>query len=177
MKARGWLVGWLAGWVLLVWPSPVLAHSGAPYAVLVEESVGPYVTSALADPDVGTGTFYIQANMSDDTPVPAGTVVTVWAQPEDGHVTEVARQAERQQTRYGERFVAKIPFDAKGVWQIRLTVEGPAGTGEKSFPLQVTPKGFQWLTTIACLLPFVVLGLLWLRASRGQPSTLEKPAE
>jgi hypothetical protein len=168
MKRRGWLVGWLVGWFLLAWPSAVMAHSGAPYPVLLEEQVGPYVASALADPDVGTGTFYVLVAMPDKAPAPADTTVTIWSQPEDGHATEAAYRAERQQTRYGERFVAKVPFDTKGPWQIRLTIEGSAGNGETGFPIQVTPKGFQWLTTVACLLPFVVLGVLWLRASRRQ---------
>jgi hypothetical protein len=168
MKGKHWLALSLAGLVFVAWPATVLAHSGSPYPVLLEERVGPYITSALADPDVGTGTFYVQATMPDETPAPPDTVVTIWSKPQDGHASEAAYQAERQQTRYGERFVAKVPFDAKGPWQVRLTIEGPAGNGETSFPIQVTPKGFQWLTTIACLVPFVILGLLWLRASRRQ---------
>ena len=41
-----------------------MAHVGAPYPVLLEEPVGPYIVSALADPDVGTGTFYILVTMA-----------------------------------------------------------------------------------------------------------------
>jgi hypothetical protein len=53
---------------------------------------------------------------------------------------------------------------------MRLTIDGSAGRGETAFPPQVTPKGFGWLTTLACLLPFVVLGAPWLRASRRSRS-------
>ena len=166
---RLWLcVGLLL--VMLIWPSAAMGHAGAPYPVLLEEEVGPYIVSALADPDVGTGTFYVLVTLADGELTPSGTVVTVWVTPEDGHVAETGFSAERQQTRYGERFVAKARFDAKGPWQIRLTVEGPAGTGEITFPVLVTPSGTGWLTTLLCLVPFVILGLLWLRGARRQRS-------
>ena len=86
-------------------------------------------------------------------------------------MAETGTLAERQQTRYGERFVARPQFDAKGPWQIRLTVEGPAGTGEITFQVLVTPSGTGWLTTLICLVPFVILGLLWLWGVRRQRST------
>jgi hypothetical protein len=166
---RFWLcVGLLL--VLMVRPSPAMAHVGAPYPVLLEEEVGPYIVSVLADPDVGTGTFYVMVTMAGSESTPSGTVVTIWATPEDGHVVEMGYSAERQQTRYGERFVARAQFGVKGPWQIRLTVEGPAGAGEITFPVLVTPSGTGWLTTLLCLVPFVILGLLWLWGVRRQRS-------
>lgn len=152
--------------ILLTLPQTALAHVGAPYPVLLEEPVGPYVASALADPDVGAGTFYVLVTLADGKPVPPGTTVTLWVKPEDGHQAETAHAAEREETRYGERFVAKVPFDAEGQWQVRLVIEGSAGVGETAFPVRVTPSGVGWLATMACLLPFVVLGLLWLRGIR-----------
>lgn len=167
---RRWLLLWsvIAFW--LVWPSTALAHVGAPYPVLLEEPVGPYVLSALADPDVGKGTFYILVTLAEGEPIPADTAVTVWVEPEDRHLAGADYSAERQQTRYGERFVAKVPFDAEGPWQVRLILEGTAGYGETSFLVQVTPSGTGWLATLACLLPFLVLGGLWLRGTLRQRS-------
>jgi hypothetical protein len=76
----------------------------------------------------------------------------------------------RDDTRYGVRYVAKVPFDAEGSWQVRLVIEGPAGPGETSFPVKVTPSGVGFLATLACLVPFVVLGGLWLRGTLRQRS-------
>jgi hypothetical protein len=164
---RLWLcVGLLL--VAMVRPSTTMAHVGAPYPVLLEEQVGPYTVSVLADPDVGTGTFYVMVAWADGESTPSGTVVTVWATPADGHGMETAFSAERQETRFGERFVARAQFDAKGPWEIRLTVEGPAGAGEITFPVVVTSAGTGWLATLMCLVPFVILGLLWLRGMRRQ---------
>ena len=166
MRRLGLCIGLLLA--LVVRPAEAMAHVGAPYPVLLEEVVGPYIVSVLADPDVGTGTFYVMVTMAGNEPTPSGTVVMVWTMPEDGHVAETGSSAEREQTRYGERFVARAPFDAKGPWQVRLTIEGPAGTGEVSFPVLVTPSGTGWLATLVCLVPFVALGLLWLRGVRRQ---------
>jgi hypothetical protein len=169
----GLAVGWLASGLLV--PCVVQAHVGAPYPVLMEEPVGPYLVSALADPDVGGGTFYILITLNG-APPPEGTTAEVWAEPEDGHRSAAVYPAERQQTRYGERFVAEVPFDAEGPWRIRLVVEGPAGDegqalmGEVPFSVRVTPPGTGWLATLACLVPFLLLGGLWLRGIRRQRS-------
>lgn len=158
----------LAWLVWMAWPSVVMAHVGAPYPVLLEEPVGPYLLSALADPDVGGGTFYVMVALAEDRPPPIDTTVTVWVEPEDGHITEASYPAERQQTRYGERFVANVPFDEEGPWQVQLVIEGSAGHGETTFPVSVTPSGVGWLATLACLVPFIILGGLWLRGSLRQ---------
>jgi hypothetical protein len=156
--------------VCLASPHPVSAHVGAPYPVLLEEAVGPYTASAIADPDVGTGTFYVLVSSGEDRPLPAGTEVEVRAEPEDGHTLATTHRAQRQHTRYGERYVVEVPFDAEGVWQVRLQIEGPLGAGETTFPVRVTPSGIGWLATLACLLPFLLLGVLWLRGALRQRS-------
>jgi hypothetical protein len=154
----------LLGWLLLtaLLPTVASAHVGAPYPVLLEEPIGPYTLSALADPDVGGGTFYVLVEHQGAS-TPAGTTVTLWAEPADGHLDAAAYAAAREETRYGERFVAEVPFDAEGAWQMRLVVDGPAGTGEAAFPVEVTPPGTGWIATVACLLPFALLAALWLR--------------
>ena len=166
----GCIVSLLAAWWALAWPPPAMAHVGAPYPVLLERAAGPYLASVLADPDVGTGTFYILVTLADGMPSPADTVVTIWVEPEDGHLAEAGYQAEHQQTRYGERFVAEVPFDAEGPWQARLVIESAAGYGETLFPVRVTPSGLGWLASLGCLVPFVILGGLWLRGTLRQRS-------
>lgn len=168
--ALTWRWALMVGLLLACLARPPLAraHVGAPYPVLLEETAGPYVASALADPDVGTGTFYILIAQPDGQPVPTDTNLTVWIVPEDGHLAESGYLAQREKTRYGERFVAKVPFDSEGPWQIRLAIDGQAGNGEISFPVQVTPSGLGWLATLMCLVPFLLLGFLWLRGTMRQ---------
>jgi hypothetical protein len=168
MRRRLLVLGFLLAWLAL--PATARAHVGAPYPVLLEEPVGPYLTSALADPDVGQGTFYIMVALPGGQPLPPDTTVTVSVAPEDRHLTEADYPAQREQTRYGERFVAEVPFDAKGPWQVRLVIRGSAGQGEISFPVEVTPSGIGLLASLACLVPFLILGGLWLRGARRQRS-------
>jgi hypothetical protein len=173
MPKRERLLWWLAVGLILTGlssPRPALAHVGAPYPVLLEQPVGPYVASALADPDVGTGTFYVLVSLPDDQPIPPGTSVTLWVEPEDGHQAPAGHPAEREETRYGERFVARVPFDAEGPWQVRLVIDGPAGAGETSFTVRVTPSGIGWLASVACLIPFLILAALWMRGALRQRS-------
>ena len=132
------------------------------------ETIGPYTVSALADPDVGKGTFYVLVQAESGGPAPADTRVRIWTQPDDGRLAEAAHLAERQQTRYGERYVAEVPVDARGPWQVRLVIEGSGGVGETSFSVEVTPAGLGWRATLGCLLPFIILGFLWLRGVRRQ---------
>ena len=153
----------------LLLPPTAQAHSGGPYPVLLEEPAGPYVVSVLADPDVGVGTFIVQAVLSGGGTVPADTEVTLWVRPQDGHAPEAGYRARRQQTRDGEAFVAGVPFDAEGVWQVRLVLEGTAGRGETTFNVRATPPGRRWLTAVLCLLPFIGLGALWLVAVLRSP--------
>ncbi len=156
------LLPWLLLLAWLIAPPAARAHSGGPYPVLLEEHAGPYIVSALADPDVGLGTFIVQATLIGGDPVSADTEVTVWVQPEDGHTAEAGYRAERQTARDGDQFLAKVPFDAEGMWQVRLVLDGPAGYGEASFQVHVTPPSRQWISTLLCLLPFIILGVLWL---------------
>jgi len=129
--------------------------------VLIEHSVGAYVVSVLADPDVGVGTFLIEATLSGGGPVPADTMVRVAVHPRDDHSAGSSQEAVRQVTRQGERFIGKAPFDAKGPWEVALEIEGSAGRGETSFDVEVTPPYPGVFTTLACLLPFAILGGLW----------------
>ncbi len=149
------LLAWLA------WTPVAQAHTGPPYPVLVEQATGPYVVSALADPDVGTGTFIFQILLADGALTPEDTLVSVWVRPESGHSPEAGYQAGREMTKDGERFIAKTRFDTQEMWYVRLLVEGSAGQGETTFDVKVTPPGPGWLWTALCLLPFVGIGALW----------------
>jgi hypothetical protein len=162
----------VAAWLLmallaaLVLPPQARAHMGAPYPVLMEEAVGPYTVSALADPDVGIGTFFIQVTLPGGELPPEGTVLTLTTEPVDGHTGKATHQAQRTLTRDGERFVGEVPFDAKGFWSVRLALAGPAGEGETSFQVRVTPPGPGWVETLLCLIPFVLVAVLWFFGAR-----------
>lgn len=139
---------------------PVSAHSGGPSPVLLGARAGPYTLSVFADPDTGQGVILAEVDVNGQ-PAPDGTSVTVYVRPDDNHAPESAHVATREKPLFGrERFVARVPFDAEGVWHVRLVVDGPAGHGEVNFSLTVTPPGFNFARFL-CLVPLLALGALW----------------
>ncbi|MEM8530578.1 MAG: hypothetical protein AAGF95_07035 [Chloroflexota bacterium] len=154
--------------IYLMQPVSVYAHAGPPYLVVTEQVLGPYLVTAWADPDVGTGLFIIEA-MIDETLAPEGTIVTVSVEPEDGQVAPAQFASVREQRLFGgEQFTIQAQFDFEGPWNINMIIEGPAGRGETDFVVLVTPPGPGWLVSVVCLLPFVGLGVVWLFAIQRQ---------
>ena len=170
----GLLLGILT--LTLILPPSVQAHGSAPYPILLESPVGPYVVTLLADPDVGGGTFTVELALANGRAVPGGTTVTLWVRPQDGHREEAGYEG-RRQTEGTDTFVVEIPFDTEGMWQARLVVNGPAGQGERAFSVRVTPPGTNRLGSLLCLLPFLALGLLWLIGARRHRREAEPEAE
>lgn len=152
----------------LMQPASVFAHAGPPFLVVTEQSLGPYMVTAWADPDVGTGLFIIEA-MIGEALAPEGTTVTVSVEPEDGHIAAAQFTSVREQRLFGgEQFTIQAQFDSEGPWNIRMIIDGPAGRGETDFVVLVTPPGPGWFVSVLCLLPFVGLGVVWLFAIQRQ---------
>ncbi|HEU4328220.1 MAG TPA: hypothetical protein VFS21_34100 [Roseiflexaceae bacterium] len=160
MSPRRFVVA-LAALLLAAGPATALAHTGPPFVVVSERQVGPYTTTVWADPDVGAGTFIVEA-ASSDAPLPEGSSVTVSARPSGAAASEVSGAAERQQTNGGRVFIATLPLASEGAWEAQVVLDGPAGRGEATFQLQVTPAIEGWVTTLICTLPFIGLGIAWL---------------
>ena len=77
--------------------------------------------------------------------------------------------------------MAKIPFDARGMWSVHLLVDGTEGVGSAGFYVEVTPPYPGLITTLACLVPFAILGGLWaagaLRSRQRENSASKQPDE
>ncbi|MDQ7031032.1 MAG: hypothetical protein Q9O62_15310 [Ardenticatenia bacterium] len=155
---------------------PALAHSGAPILVVAEQKVGPYIVSVWADPDVGGGRLSVEATLEEGAPVPAGTTVSARVWPDDGHLAEVTYTGTRTSSLLGpERFTIQVPFDAEGLWWVRLTLSGPAGTGETTFSVTATPPGTSLsLGSLLCLVPFLAVAALWWWGARRSTATSER---
>lgn len=152
---------------LLVGPLPAWAHPGAPYLIAVEEQAGPYKLTAWADPDTGEGTFLLDLYGAQGVK----PVIRVW--PVDGHRGAAEYQAWPENQPEGLRYVAKVPFDAVGPWDVTLRVEGPLGPGKLDRRVDVTPPGLEWWQTALLLLPFLALGGFWLAGLRKQGEATE----
>ncbi|GAB4513171.1 MAG: hypothetical protein Kow0047_24740 [Anaerolineae bacterium] len=146
-------------WLWASTQTVALAHSGAPYPIVLDEPAGPYRVTVLADPDVGNGTFEITVTLASEEPAPEGTEVELYLQPVDGHAAAQIYPAQRRAD--DEAFRASVPFDAEGEWTGQLIVRGPEGEAQLPLLVRVTPPGRGWVTSLLCLLPFIIIGLAW----------------
>jgi hypothetical protein len=154
------------------------AHDGPPYAILVDKSLGPSaVASVWADPDVGTGTFFVILEPAQGATLPEDIKVEIAVRPADGHAAETAHAAEREPVRGRVQYKAEIPFDAEGPWHVRVSLQSPRGGGEVATDVEVTPPGLGRWDLLVYLFPFLLIGALWLRAvtRRGRRAETPRP--
>lgn len=149
--------------------------------MLVDEPAGPFTLTVWADPDVGTGTFFVDVvgpatdapgAAESATPAPgsrgAGAQaisVVLEARPLDAHRDVSRHPAEPDPaggSGGGSRFRASVPFDAEGPWQVRLVVASGERSGEAQVEVDVSPPGPSFAEAWIYLAPFAAIGVLWL---------------
>jgi hypothetical protein len=151
---------------VVLWPSSAGAHQGPPYPIIVDKDLGPCLISVWADPDVGTGTFFIMLDPHQKGgPFPAQTAVRIAVQPVSGRLNEVRYDAARDDTRGRMQYKALAQFDSQERWRVRVLVHTSEGDGEVGTEVEVTPPGYGRWDLLLYALPFIAVGSLWLRAA------------
>ena len=132
------------------------AHQGPPFAVAVDRSVGPYVLSVWADPDIGTASFYVGVDKprpkSDSDPT-VGIVV----RPKSARLPLIAAAARHQ--RDGS-YLAQVELDRGETWEVRVDLNGTSGAGQFQFEVEATPPGYGRWDLLIYGGPFLLLGFL-----------------
>ena len=160
------LLGLALGLVLLA-PSPAGAHYGPPFPILVDKPAGPYVASVWADPNIGTGTFFVILDAPKGKHLPATTRVRIGVRPVSGRLPEVLYETEAQRARQGARYFTSVQFDQGGMWHVRCLIDGSEGGGELATDVEATPAGVLGpLGSLIYLVPVLGVGGLWLKAVR-----------
>jgi hypothetical protein len=144
------------------------AHAGPPFPIVSNQIVGKYEIDVWTDPDAtddGTpgGQFWVVLKPAGGaTEIPAGTRVTVAIRAiETAHSSQlIAEPVDGLITR---QFAALV-MDHEGRYAVRAAIEGPLGTAQVTGEVDATydarpaaPLFFVYL------LPFVVLGLFWMK--------------
>ncbi|HEX8148249.1 MAG TPA: hypothetical protein VF591_13805 [Pyrinomonadaceae bacterium] len=165
----------LAAGLLLTCGDRAAAHEGPPYPILVDKALGPCVVSVWSDPDVGAGTFFFILEPTPGGRLPDDVRIDVGVRPVSGRLPEAVYAAEREDQGGRVQFKALVPFDAEGLWRVRVGLRSPQGGGEATADVEVTPPGYGRWDLLIYLLPFAAVGALWLRAlikrrGRGRPS-------
>jgi hypothetical protein len=160
---RGPLV---CGWLLLAFSVPALGHNGPPFPIISDKKIGPCIVSLWTHPDVGTGTFFVIVSPvpPDSCPDPEKLDIEISVQPASGRLTEVRYGAWRDRVRGQVQYKSEVKFDAQELWNVRLMLKSPTGTGEAMASVMVTPPGFGPWDLLFYASPFLVVAVLWFRA-------------
>jgi hypothetical protein len=143
--------------VLLALAGGAAAHEGPPYPLVVDQRAGPYTLSVWADPDVGTGAFFVIFDPDPYRSAADPTVaVEVWPGTErlPPRSTRAARQEDRA-------YLAQVPFDREERWQVRIHVDGTDGPARVELEVEVTPPGYGPWDLLIFGFPFLLVGALW----------------
>jgi hypothetical protein len=147
--------------------NPCRAHEGPPYPIVMDRAVGPYIVSVWADPDIGTGTFFVVFEPPRQGSLPPVEHVQVGVQPLTETPAEIVIEAKPQEVRNGMRYWAEVPFAHGGDWRVRVLIEAAAGGGEILAQVEATPDGVIGpIGLLVYLVPFLSVGFLWWKAAR-----------
>ncbi len=152
---------WALTFFVLLTPVMTSAHDGPPFPIVMDQKVGPCVISVWADPDVGTGTFFIIVDAPSGSTIPADLNIQVGVQPISGRLAEAFYSAQRQDLRGQIQYKASVPFDAQELWRVRVRLQSAQGSGEAMATVEATPPGFGRWDLLVYLLPFLAVGFLW----------------
>jgi hypothetical protein len=163
---------------LLLLAQTASAHNGPPFPILVDQKVDPYLISVWADPNVGAAsTFFVIVNPPAGGSIPNDLKIDIGVQPVNGRLAEVFYSGEREDLRGQIQYKAIGQLDAQEFWRVRIRLKSAQGSGELMTTVEATPVGYGRWDILLYLLPFVVVGVLWLlavarrrlRASQAKP--------
>lgn len=150
--------------MLLLLPVVARAHAGPPFPLLMDQKKDPYVFSVWADPDVGTGTFFVIVTSTTDQAIPNDLQLQVGVQPVSGRLGETFYSGERENVSGQLQYKALVQFDAQEAWHVRIRWQSTQGSGEFATSVEATPPGYGRWEMVLYLLPFLAVGILWLLA-------------
>ncbi|MCL4294532.1 MAG: hypothetical protein KJ077_02335 [Anaerolineae bacterium] len=153
---------------------PVLAigpGTGGSKIRVSDERIGPYILLVATAPlpvTVGQMSVWVRVTDGQTNQVRRDAIVTVEATPFDGGPTLTA-QGSHQNAGNDYDYVAHLPVERTGQWNIAVLVEDEPGQAETTFTETVT-RGLGIQVLVAIGLPFVVLAVvvaiyLWRRAA------------
>lgn len=168
-RHEGLLVLCLAVTSSIVIAVRVHAHNGPPFPIVTDRTVGNYVVSLWADPDVSDegdadGRFWLMVNpAAKGTALPAGTTVliSIWpVEHREAVRTDAAKADEHEPSRRAAAFV----IDREGKYGVKATIAGPLGPGELEtiVDAQYDQRPRPILIAVFAL-PFVLIGFVWIK--------------
>lgn len=175
MKIHKYLRAGLAALVLTICGGmPAWAHIGPPYPIMQNRRIGPLKIEVWANPDVGTGSFFVVVDPPPGEHVPADMKVQVAVQPVSKRLPEATYGAWREPLKDRVEFKTVAPFDQEEMWHIRVLLSSSAVSGETDTDVMVTPTLLGRWNLLLFLLPFAGIGFLWFKAAGAKRKRRKK---
>jgi hypothetical protein len=159
------------------WPAMILAmcvsmsaalygHSGPPFPLVSDRTVGPYQLSVWSDPDAtdngsAAGQFWVMVALTDGSGVPPDTRAAISIHPADRPGASQAAHASAVNGDTGRQFAALL-MDHEGRYAAQVTVTGSRGTAVVDTEVDATYdlRPARWLLALY-VMPFLAVGFLW----------------
>jgi hypothetical protein len=160
-----------AALLLSLTAAPARAHEGPPFPIVQDRLLGRYRVSIWTDPDAtddGTagGSFWVIVQSSTGARPDARTRVTLAARPLDRAGAERHAVALPQPDE-PSRYFTKLVLDHEGEWRVEASLDGPWGATTTSADVAATYNLRPPIGALPfMLLPFILVGFLWLKALR-----------
>lgn len=149
--------------LLLVLGARATAHDGPPYAIITAQPCGPRVLELWADPDIGTGRFWILLSVAPGGVLAPPDEVRVAIAPSDGSAPEGEWPARRLTEKNDLEYYAEVQFPAGGWWTTRVRIRDGTTWDELVVGVEATPPGAGPWGFVIFLFPFVGFGFIFLR--------------
>lgn len=141
------------------------AHEGPPFAILVDHKFENHSLSIWADPDTKNGTFIFY--LGNNEAMGNDLAFEISAHPKNApspvlkssHFTSTAENAKNA-------FTTSLPFPFTGIWEVNALVKNKKNAvilTNVKMDLEVTPPGPSKAEALLYLLPFVIVGFIWVR--------------
>lgn len=144
---------------LLIPLSPLSGHEGPPFPIVVDWKIASMSITIWADPDVGTGTFFIAV----EQPTNESLEISMDVQPVDKKIPKKTYIADLKQKDNVHRYYAEVDFPTEEVWNVDIKIGYHGKEQSRTVPLTVTPPGLgSSLDIVWYLVPFALFGFFYL---------------
>jgi len=151
----------------------IQAHDGPPFPIVSKQAAGPYEISVWTDPDAtddgsAGGQFWVMLHLKDGSALPANTRALVTIRPLDRTGPVRSARTSPVEGRVGRQFAALL-MDHEGRFAVQTAISGARGSAVVDSDVVATYDLRPPPAMVALyVMPFVAVGLLWLKVLRSR---------
>ena len=138
----------------------VLANGGGDTSTIFEEQVEGYevvVTSTPGNPTAGLVHFTFSISDAATQEIITGAALALSVTPPEDSELEPNSFSINRSTVNPDLYDVNVEMDAEGVWTLALSIDGPLGPAEASFPLEVRGPASKIFAILIVILAFPIL--------------------